>query len=360
MKAKKSFILFFFLLFSVPFLAQQQWYFSIDEYHPASREQLQGISRILVVNNALQQPAEFGHTTILDGDNQSNVEVQLQSAILHCLFSATQELELCGEFLSVELLDISQNTSTNYYSRQPLTPAAIEKLFADYQADALLTLNQLVIYDVAESFLTNRDTYYAYLQAFAQSHWTIHYRDSRIETVNSRGRDLVRDYSFTQADTLLWESRQYYDRAQTIADLPPRQEALLYMASQLGQRVADSFIPFWQPARRYIYEVEELKLGLEAFRYQRWQQAIDCWQHFANNEVSKSIKTSKTGKDKKTAACAAANIAIAYEMQGDYASACAYAEKASRLFASCKTVYARQQQANMRYYLAQLQAKMAR
>ena len=355
MKTRKLYI-FFFLLLSLPCWAQQQWYFSIDEYQPASREHLQGVGRILLVNNALQQPDDFGHTSIIDADNQSNVEVQLQLAILHCLFSATQELELSGEFDAVELLDISQNTSTNYYSRQLLSQANAEQLCADYQADALLILNQLVIYDVAEIYLTNRGTHYAYLQSFAQSHWTIHYRETG--SLKSKGRDVLRDYSFTQADTLLWESQQYYDRAQTIAELPPRQEALLYQANQLGQRVADSFLPSWQPARRYIYELEELKYGLDAFRYQRWQLAIDSWKKLVDNEDSNGSKTSKVNKDKKTAACAAANIAIAYEMQGDYVSACAYAEKASRLFASCKTVYARQQQANMRYYLAQLQAKM--
>ena len=316
--------------------AQQQWYFSVDERYPAERQQLQGKQRILVVNNALTQPQEFGHSTILDGENKGNVEIDLSRSVLYCLFATTQSMESTGEFNAVELMDISQNHSTNYYSRTPLTFSQAERLCADYQADALLTLNQLVLYDVVESFPTDEGTYYAYLQAYAQSHWTIHYAGQ------------TREATFTQADTLLWESQLHYTRAQSLSDLPSRQEALLYLARELGNRIGSSFAPSWQTTRRYIYELPDLQAGLDAFRIQRWNSAINQWLTIVDS------------KDKKAAACAAANIAIAYEMLGDYASACDYAQRAIRLFGAWKTAYGRQQQANIRYYLAQLQARQAR
>lgn len=321
------------LLFALPIAAQQQWYFSVDERYPAVRSDLRPTPRVMVVNNALVQPQDFGHTTIVDGDSQSNIEVDLSRSILYTLFSTTQTLEASGEFDAVELMDISQNSSTNYYTRTSLSYASAEQLCADYQVDALLVLNQLVLYDVIESFPTEDGTYYAYLQAYAQSHWTIHYAGQ------------TRERTFTQADTLLWESNTFYTRAQSLSHLPSRQEALLYLAQELGNRVGGSFAPSWQTTRRYIYELDELQSGLDAFRYQRWQDAIRQWL------------LPFDGKDKKAAACAAANIAIAYEMLGDYASACDYAQRAIRLFGAWKTAYGRQQQANIRYYLAQLQAR---
>ena len=316
--------------------AQQQWYFSVDERYPAERQQLQGKQRILVVNNALTQPQDFGHSTILDGENTGNVEIDLSRSVLYCLFATTQSMESTGEFDAVELMDISQNHSTNYYTRTPLTFSQAERLCADYQADALLTLNQLVLYDIVESFPTDEGTYYAYLQAYAQSHWTIHYAGQ------------TREVTFTQADTLLWESQLHYNRTQSLSDLPSRQEALLYLARELGNRMGSSFAPSWQTTRRYIYELPDLQAGLDAFRLQRWNSAINQWLTIVDS------------KDKKAAACAAANIAIAYEMLGDYVSACDYAQRASRLFGAWKTAYGRQQQANIRYYLAQLQARQAR
>ena len=324
------------VLCSLSINAQQQWYFSVDERYPAERQQLQGKQRILVVNNALTQPQDFGHSTILDGENKGNVEIDLSRSVLYCLFATTQSMESTGEFDAVELMDISQNHSTNYYSRTPLTFSQAERLCADYQADALLTLNQLVLYDIVESFPTDEGTYYAYLQAYAQSHWTIHYAGQ------------TREATFTQADTLLWESQLHYTRAQSLSDLPSRQEALLYLARELGNRMGSSFAPSWQTTRRYIYELPDLQAGLDAFRLQRWNSAINQWLTIVDS------------KDKKAAACAAANIAIAYEMLGDYASACDYAQRASRLFGAWKTAYGRQQQVNIRYYLAQLQARQAR
>ena len=316
--------------------AQQQWYFSVDERYPAERQQLQGKQRILVVNNALTQPQDFGHTTMIDGENQNHAEIDLSRSLLYCLFATTQSMESTGEFNAVELMDISQNHSTNYYSRTSLTFSQAERLCADYQADALLTLNQLVLYDVVESFPTDEGTYYAYLQAYAQSHWTIHYAGQ------------TREATFTQADTLLWESQLHYTRAQSLSDLPSRQEALLYLARELGNRMGSSFAPSWQTTRRYIYELPDLQAGLDAFRLQRWNSAINQWLTIVDS------------KDKKAAACAAANIAIAYEMLGDYVSACDYAQRASRLFGAWKTAYGRQQQVNIRYYLAQLQARQVR
>ena len=265
-----------------------------------------------------------------------NVEVDLSRSVLYCLFSTTQTMESTGEFDAVELMDISQNHSTNYYTRTPLTFSQAERLCTDYQADALLTLNQLVLYDIVESFPTDEGTYYAYLQAYAQSHWTIHYAGQ------------TREATFTQAATLLWESQLHYTRAQSLSDLPSRQEALLYLARELGNRIGSSFTPSWQTTRRYIYDLPDLQAGLDAFRLQRWNSAINQWLTIVDS------------KDKKAAACAAANIAIAYEMLGDYASACDYAQRASRLFGAWKTAYGRQQQVNIRYYLAQLQARQAR
>ena len=324
------------VLCSLSLSAQQQWYFSVDERYPAERTQLQNKKRILLVNNALTQPQDFGHSTILDGENKGNVEIDLSRSVLYCLFATTQSMESTGEFDAVELMDISQNQSTNYYSRTPLTFSQAERLCADYQADALLTLNQLVLYDVVESFPTNEGTYYAYLQAYAQSHWTIHYAGQ------------TREATFTQADTLLWESQLHYTRAQSLSDLPSRQEALLYLARELGNRIGSSFTPSWQTTRRYIYDLPDLQAGLDAFRLQRWNSAINQWLTIVDS------------KDKKAAACAAANIAIAYEMLGDYGSACDYAQRSSRLFDAWKTAYGRQQQVNIRYYLAQLQVRQAR
>ena len=333
-------------------MAAQQWYFTIDEYRDAQRDALRDVHRVMVVNNAVVQPDAFGHSTVVDGSTQGGIEVDLERALLYTMFSLTQTLETSTEMDAVELLDVSQNQSNNYYSRQLLSTSAARGLLQQYQMDALLVLNQLVVYDVLESFEVEGGGQYAYLQAFAQSHWSVYYADASRRTA-----------TFTQADTLVWESDIKYSRSQALSMLPDRQEALLYIASVLGDRIGASLLPSWEPVRRYLYSDDNTHVqnGLEAFRYQRWEEAIYHWQQVANDEKAMRQRGDKArGKDKKAAAVAAANIAIAYEMLGDYALACDYANEASRLFGALKTAWARQQQVNTRYYLEQLRAKQAK
>ena len=353
MKLLKHYIVLCLLLLALP-MAAQDWYFSIDEYREPEQATLQGVQRLLVVNNALVQPEDFGHSTVVDGQHQNGVSVKLDRALLYAMFSLTRTLDESGDFISAELLDISQNTSTNFYNRQTLSAQRVRGLLLEYEVDALLVLNQLIVYDVLESFIAEEGDQFAYIQAFAQSHWSVYYADAN-----------KMDYSFTYADTLVWESGLTYTRAQALNKLPSRQEALLYLASVLGEDLGRSMVHTWVSVPRYLYadSHEAVQAGLNAFRYQRWEEAILYWQSVANTEGGKSSNRSnrsKRGKDKKAAAVAAANIAIAYELLGDYSSACDYASEACRLFGALKTAWGRQQQVNIRYYLEQLRAKKAK
>ena len=337
------------LLLAAPIVAQQ-WHFTIDEYRDAERKELRGVRSVLVVNNALVQPNDFGHSTVLDGDHKSGISIPLNKALLYSLFSLTQTLDESGDFDAVELLDVSQNTSTNYYARQSLSAGQVQNLIQTYEVDALLVLNQLVLYDVLEAFQTDEGGQYAYMQAFAQSHWSMYFADAT-----------RRSQTLSYADTLLWESKVEYTRTQALNQLPNREDALLYLASTLGEGLGKSFVHSWVAVSRYLYDIDDthIKAGLQSFRYQRWEEAIYHWQQVANEEAN-GERFKVKGKDNKTAAVAAANIAIAYELLGDYSLACDYANEACRLFGTLKTAWARQQQANIRYYLEQLRAKQAK
>ena len=331
-------------------LSAQQWYFWIDQYQPAQRNALHNSKQVMVVNNTVVQPNDFGHSILMDGHTVGNDNVDLKNAALHCLFTATQTLESHIEYDRVELIDQSQNTSTNYYARKLLSAQQMHNICTEYAVSAVVVLNQLVLYDIIESFPTEEGAYYAYLQAYAQSHWTVYHAPTKTTS------------SFAYADTLLWESNLTYARSNALSQLPARQDALLYLASEVGATVAEKLTPQWVPTQRYLYENNnpQLQAGLKAFRYQKWEEAIGCWQEVLRGEGDEVIRREVKGKEyKKAAAYAAANIAIAYEMLGDYALACDYAQRAIRLFGAWKTAYGRQQQVNIRYYLEQLREKQA-
>ena len=266
-------------------VSAQQWYFWIDAYQPAQRDVLHNSRQVMLVNNTLVQPNDFGHSILMDGHSVGNEKVDLANAALHCLFTATQTLESHLEYDRVELIDKSQNTSTNYYARKPLSAQQMHTICAQYAVDAVVVLNQLVLYDIIESFPTE-GSYYAYLQAYAQSHWTVYHSATK------------RTSSFAYADTLLWESQLASTRNNALAQLPSRQDALLYLASEVGSAIAEELTPQWVSVRRYLYENThpQLQAGLKAFRYQKWQEAIGCWQEVLRGEGDEVIRREVKGK----------------------------------------------------------------
>lgn len=318
-------------------LSAQQYFFTVDERHPAERPLLHGAQRILVVNNTVPQPEEFGHSNAEDGTMLNGTSVNLADAALRCLFAATQTMDGSGEYLQVELMDISQNKSRNFYSRSPMTIVDEERLCTEYEADALLILNHLVLYDMCESFPVNDDQYYAYLQACSQTHWTVHHAGN------------TQDAVFTTADTLLWEVEPVYARASALAGLPDRHDALLYLAQQIGTDVAVSLTPQWSPATHYLYDNPDagIQRGMRAFQRKLWQDAIAAWQQALDSG------------DKKVSAVAAADMAVAAEMTGDYTAALDYANRAIRLFGEWKNADGRQEQVNMRHYVEHLLQRQA-
>ena len=317
-------------------MSAQQYFFTVDERHPAVRPLLRGARNILVVNNTAVQPADFGHNNAEDGTLIEGSSADLADAALQCLFAATQAMDGSGEYEQVELMDISQNKSGNFYTRSLMTIADEEQLCADYEADALLILNHLVLYDMRESFPTDEGLYYAYLQACSKAHWTIHHAGG------------TQDAVFSTADTLLWETTDLADtRTHALIDLPNRQQALLYLAQQTGTIVGSSLTPQWEPATHYLYSHsnEDIQRGMHAFQRKQWQNAIAAWQSALDSD------------DKKVRAIAAADMAIAAEMMGDYPSACEYARRAMDGFGEWKNSDGRQQQTNMHFYLEHLQVR---
>lgn len=339
------------LLLLATTLTAQQYYFVVDERYPATRPLLHNAQTILLVNNTVAQPADFGHANAEDGAQKATTSVSLDNATLYCLFAMTNEMQDSEAYQRVELMDISQNKSKEFYTRHLMTNAAAEQLCQDYQVDALIILNQLVLYDIQENFPVDEAQYYAYLQAYAQAHWTVHHAGA------------TQDESFTTADTLFWESDCFYTRESVLESLPDRQEALLYLAQQVGVNTATSLTPQWTAETHHLYDDNNtyIQQGIQAFQYKNWQEAIDAWQqvlpNIKDNTEGKSTKRNKKGKDIQ--AMAAANIAVAYEMMADYTNAISYTNQAVTLFQQCNTAYARQQISNLHFYLQHLDSRQA-
>ena len=307
-------------LLAVSALAQaQQWHTTIEIGHPAELQMPEHVSEILFVNNTVPHP-------------------DLPMGAFYTLMATSEILE--SSYFLPSVLETSQNSSSSLYRRQLLSNQRADSLLNAYHADALLVLNQLIVHPSTDSYLTDRETYYAYTQAIVGTHWSLFFRpDGR------PGADRITSRTIVYSDTLYWENEDEL-RAAALQALPATEDVRSEMAIYAGEQLARRLMPTFETADRYLYDLGSSDPGMQAFVRKQWQQAIDAW--------------SATQTDAKRTAYAAANRAVAYEIIGDLNAAYTAAEQAVEAFSQLRSPDARQQAVNIRYYQTQLRQRMAK
>lgn len=309
----------------------QQYHFQVEVRRPAAIDlsaYLDNSQSLLLVNNALTQPDDFGHRNKRNDIDLPADTISLADAPRRCLFGLESGLFDAALFDEVSLVEKTVNTSTNFYLRNPLKSSAIDSLLDRYQSDVILALNQLVVFDMKESFLTDEDTYYAYLEAYCSAHWTVCPRGGK-------------PYYFFTKDTLIWTAQEAYEQ-EAINSLPDRQTALLDFVDYVGKRLSERIFPQWEQQDRYLYYGDDkaFQPALDAFARQKWGEAGQLWCAIANNSQLDPLQR----------AYAAADVAIALEMQEDFQQAVAWTDTAIAFLSKVHTAGALQQAVNLRYY----------
>ncbi len=300
------------LLLLPAMLAAQQWRTSLEISHPAALRLPDGVQQVMLVNNTVAHP-------------------DAPRGAFFTLMAASEMLE--GSDYVPSVLETSQNRSASIYVKQLLSNERADSLMQTYESDALLVLNQEIVHPTLDSYATDNDTYYAYIQGIVATHWTLFYRDEGL-----RARTLI----FT--DTLYWENEAASLEA-AVGALPEMEDVQYELFVYAGEHLAQRLMPRIETVDRYVYDLGKDDAGMQYFVRQQWQEAIHAWT---------------APKDKKRLdAYAAANCALASEIIGDLPVACSYAERAIALFDALRGADDRQQAANMRYYLELLQARMA-
>lgn len=295
----------------------QQWHTTVEISYPAEISLPQEVNEVLLVNNTVAHP-------------------DVPMGAFFTLMATSEMLE--GSDYLPSVLETSQNESGSLYRKQLLSSERADSLMRTYNSDALIVLNQQILYPSTECYQTEEESYYAYTQVIAASHWTLFYR-------RAAGAEGLSTRTLIYADTLYWIS-EAQTQTEAVQALPEYSDARNEMCLYVGERFAAHFLPQTETADRYLYDVGKDDEGMVHFTHRRWQQAIDAW--------------SVPQKDKKLSAYAAANCAVAYEILGDLAAACAANERAIAGLDELRSAEARQQAVNIRYYLEQLKARMRR
>ena len=281
-------------------------YTTLDVLRPAKVAFATDANDLLVVNNTVVQPAEYGHTTELLYETPKNVLVKTDSLAIFCLGALTEDLEGKDFFSSIQLIPASLNKGTKFFGTSKLSTSKIKELCSANHANAILSLDKIKVIDkLTENYMNESSTYVSTLVLNFETNWSIHYLNN----------PEVTSEQFT--DTVFWESESYY-RKKAMSDLPDRNDALVDGALNIGHKSVNRFVPYWDKVDRYFFDpnIKLMKQGMDSVYVKNWKSAIQLWETEYNKSKSARIQ-----------AQAANNIAIGYEITGDLDKALDYATK---------------------------------
>lgn len=318
-------------------VAQQQW-FSVEVRRPAAVSGVEALfetSALMLVNNVCPQPDTFGHNNAVSGKQTESSEVDLSDAARQVLFGMERAFFEQELYDDLSVLDRSQSRAASFTHSSPLGKERVDSLCRLYGVPALLVLDNVIIYDKQSAWLTDDGTWFAMLEAYCTTRWKL----------SGTG---IKDVPFTVSDTLYW-SAEAADLQSALLAMPDRQDALLALAYDMGDRAASALMPRWETEDRYLYSFTDSEgnydAGIKAFGRQRWQEAADWWIDAYES----------TGSPLKKA-YAAADIAVAFEMAGKPKDAIRWTDKALSHLTAVRTTEARQQIVNLRYYRTRLES----
>lgn len=282
-------------------------YTTLDVLRPAKVAFAPDANDLLLINNSVVQPPEYGHRTELLYDIPKNVPVKTDSTSIFCLGALSEDLEGKDFFSSVQLIPNTVNNGDSFFDLPVLTDEKVKELCVANHANVILSLDKITVADdLTENYLTESTSYLSTLVFKFETFWSIHYLN----------HPEVTDVHYT--DTVYWESESYF-RKSAMMDLPDRDDALVDAALNVGHKTVNRLVPYWDKADRYFYNprIKLMKQGMDSVYVKNWKSAIHLWETVYNTTKSARIQTQ-----------AANNIAIAYEISGDLDSALNYATRA--------------------------------
>jgi tetratricopeptide (TPR) repeat protein len=278
-------------------------YTTLDVLRPAKIAFEKDATDLLLVNNSIVQPADYGHRTTLLNDRARNTIVKTDSLALFCLGALHEEINGKDFFSSVQFIPNSLNMNTDFGSISQISPEKISQMSQKYGTNVVLSLDKIKVNDdLTEYYIAESNFYAATLELRFETYWSIHYPGRK---------DYIQVY---YKDTVFWESESYV-RRKAINGLPNRGDALVDGALLVGQKTVNRFIPYWDKVDRYFYDSKnkQMKQAMDSVYVKNWDAAILQWKKVMDTHQSSFLQ-----------AQAANNIAIAYEIIGDIDKAIEY------------------------------------
>ena len=287
---------------------------TIQTQEPAQVTLPKDTRKLLIVDNAVPQPQDVGHTKKSLGRSAArSVSVTTDSLSIIFTEALTQFLNEEDYFDAVMLYEKPLRTDNEYWKEDPISPEKMQSLKRETGADAVVSLDKLLVTSDWEDLFIQEGYPYATLSGKINSTLRIYMpnMDGKIPTVHF-------------VDSLYWEGFDISDgRAYAEFVVPHAEHALKDLAIYAADKMTYVLTPHWMTQERWYYTLQSstMREGAAFAEQAKWQEAIDKWESF--------YTTSNKKVDK---AKAASNIALGYEMLDDMESAHTWITLAHQLF----------------------------
>jgi tetratricopeptide (TPR) repeat protein len=283
----------------------------IETYAPSDVTFPKGVRKVLVVDNALPQPSDVGCRFKYMNVEQDTCHIATDSAIYEACRSLGKELADADYFDDVLLYSLpTRSKSESFFTDGKLTPEEVSELCRTTGTDAVVSIDRL-LFDVKRDISGAEGGYYT--------------GDIRVNITGMARSYLPQQQQATTVlvnDSLFISGWSYSPEEANVA-LPSCTKAADMAGDYIGRKLYVAFVPHWEKAQRMYYTGVSTtwQLAGAAAAAKKWDEAASYWKNIYD-------RTSAW----KTKAKTAANLALAYEMEGHFQEALDKAKEAARLF----------------------------
>ena len=287
---------------------------NIQTQEPAQVTLPSTVGKLLIVDNVANQPYDIGHTKKkLGRTHPEKAVVKTDSLSIIYTEALTQFLNEEGFFDTVMLHSEPMRNDKEYWKEDPITPEKMQELKKESGADAVVSLDKLLVTSDWQDLFVQEGYPYAKLSGKISSTLRVYMPtlEGKIPTVQ-------------YIDSLYWEGFDISDgRAYAEFVVPHAEHALKELAIYAADKMTYVLTPHWITQERWYYPLSSSVMReAEAFAKQaKWEEAIAKWDSFYNSTKNKTEK-----------AKAASNIALGYEMLDDIETAHDWIVIAEKLF----------------------------
>lgn len=275
------------------------------------------ISKTVVVNNSVDQPADVGHRVFqfqqLIGDTVVNAD-SLGFILTGAMAQFLGESEF---FDNVDFESEPLRHDQSFLQEGTLDNAAIQSICDKWNADAIISLDRFIVLTESDKNRLGNGLMMNTLSGVVQAKFSMYKKN---------GTRISAPVLFQ--DTLIW---QELSQGEYVIDspLPSRRDALKESALYVATSMENYFVPRWEDVERVFYTdgSTDMKKAAAFANGNKWDDAQSMWESLYDRE-----------KNVRKKAKLAANIALSYEIADNLEQSLEWTNIAHALFEESKRV----------------------